>query len=261
MSDAVLQELVKCQADGQPCVLAVLVKVEGSAPRHVGAKMLVLHNGRTVGTVGGGALEGAVIKEADQALALGEPRLISYDLRPDLGMMCGGRTMVYLEPYGAPPRLFIFGAGHIGLALCQLTVDLGFRVTVVDERKELASEGRFPGAAALVHSFDAEQWKELDIQGEQTYCVVASAEHGVDTAVVAALVERPLAYLGMIGSNTKRRNLERELKARGVAEDKISEVRTPMGLPILAETPMEIAVSIAAELVKTRRQREKPPMP
>lgn len=256
--DAVITELIKCQTEGRPCVLAVLVKVEGSTPRHVGTKMLVLQDGQAVGTIGGGALEAAVIKEAEQALAQGKPRLLSYDLRPDLGMMCGGRAMVYLEPQGTPPRLFIFGAGHIALALYPLAVDLGFQVTIVDERLELANEQRFPGAAALVHSFDPAQWEPLDIQGEHTYCVVASAEHKVDTEVVAALVERPLAYLGMIGSRNKRRKLERELAGRGVPDEKVAAVRSPMGLPILAETPLEIAVSIVAELIQTRRRQDDP---
>ena len=253
MSRTVINEFARCQAEGTRCVLAVLVKVEGSAPRHVGAKMLIMPEGRTLGTVGGGALESAVIQEASAALENGEARLLSYDLRPDLNMMCGGRAMVYLEPHGAPPRLFIFGAGHISLALCPLAADLGFRVTVVDARQELADEERFPRAAALVHSFEPEQWEALNIEGEQTFCVVASAEHRIDTEVVGALAPRQLAYLGMIGSATKRRNMERELTGRGIQQERLDLVRTPVGLPIQAETPMEIAVSIAAELIQTRR--------
>ncbi len=258
MSRAVINEFARCQAEGKPCVLAVLVKVEGSAPRHVGAKMLVMPEGRTLGTVGGGALESRVIQEAGEALESGEPRLLSYDLRPDLNMMCGGRAMVYLEPQGAPLRLFIFGAGHIALALCPLAADLGFRVTVVDEREELANEARFPRAAGLVHSFDPEQWAALNIEGERTFCVVATSGHSIDTEVVGALAERPLAYLGMIGSATKRRNMERELTGRGIPQERLDLVHTPVGLEIHAETPMEIAVSIAAELIKTRRGEDAP---
>ena len=157
MPDDIIRELARFRADGVPCVLAVVVKVEGSAPRHPGAKMLIFGGGESLGTIGGGALEAAVMKEAPAVLAQGEPAMLKYDLWPDLGMVCGGRAEVYLEPHLTPPRLFIFGAGHIGLALCPVAAELGFMVTVVDDREGLATPERFPRAAALILSFDPEQ--------------------------------------------------------------------------------------------------------
>ncbi len=254
MSENVIARLAELISGGTPCVMAVLVKVEGSAPRHLGAKMLILGDGSSVGTIGGGALESAAISEAPAVLASGEPKLLSYDLRPDLGMMCGGRAQVYLEPHIAPPRLYLFGAGHVGQAVCPVAASLGFAVTVVDDRAELTTGTRFPQAAALIHGLDPAAWEALPFHSRDTYCVVATMGHATDTEVVAELVNRPLAYLGMIGSVTKRRALERELSSRGVAQDRIDAIRTPMGLDIGAETPAEIAVSIAAELVRTRRE-------
>ena len=236
-------------------MLATVIQVEGSAPRQPGAKMLMLADGTTVGTVGGGALELAVVQACTEALAGSEPRLLSYDLRPDLKMVCGGRARVFIEPLCAPRPLFLFGAGHIGLALHPLAQALGFAVTVVDDRPELASAARFPGAAALVHSYEPEQLAALPVD-RRAYCVVATRGHKLDTEVVQLLMQREPRYVGMIGSLTKRRAVERELVARGVPEQRLATLTTPMGLDIGAESPQEIAVSIAAQLVQVRHSAD-----
>ena len=251
MPDPVMKVLMECLEHDTPCVLATLVQVEGSAPRNTGAKMLVLQGGDTRGTIGGGALEGAVLEAAEEALRTGKPVLLSYDLRPDLGMLCGGRARVFIEPHGMASRLYIFGAGHVGKALHELTRRLGFHVTVVDQRPQLASEDRFPGCVGFVHSFEAERWDGL-VFDDNTYCVVATAGHATDTEVVTHLFEHQPRYIGMIGSMTKRRAVERALLERGIPEQRLETMHTPMGLSIGAETPEEIAVSIAAELIQVR---------
>ena len=251
MLDPVLKALMECLDNDTPCVLATLVEVSGSAPRATGAKMLVRAGGDTVGTIGGGALEGAALEAAEQALSTGEAVLLSYDLLPDLGMMCGGRARIFIEPQGSVSRLYLFGAGHVGMALRPLAAGLGFRITVVDDRPHLASEERFPGCAALVHSYDADRWEGL-LFDHNTYCVVATAGHPSDTRVVAQLFEHRPRYIGMIGSRTKRKAVERVLRERGIPEERLEAMHTPMGLAIGAETPEEIAVSIAAELIQVR---------
>lgn len=241
--------------EGRAFTLATVVKVEGSAPRHLGARMLVSADGASVGTVGGGALEQQVITEARAALEAGEPRLLSYRLKADLGMACGGSAAVYVEPMLPPERLFIFGGGHVGKALSNIATGLGFAVTVVDERAEFAAPGRFPGARGWpVQSYDPGDWGELGVDA-RSYCVVATHGHGTDFTVVRALMALDPAprYVGMIGSRTKRRTVEKQLREDGVPEARLPELHTPMGLSIGAETPAEIAVSIAAELVQVRR--------
>ena len=251
MSNPIMMALMQCFEDDTPCVLATLVQVEGSAPRDTGAKMLVLQGGDTRGTIGGGALEAAVLEAAEEALRTGKPALLSYDLQPDLGMLCGGRARVFIEPHGVASRLYIFGAGHIGKALHQLAGHLGFQVTVVDERPQFATEDRFPGCAGLVHSYDMDRWDGL-VFDDNTYCVVATAGHATDTEVVTQLFDHQPRYVGMIGSMTKRRAVERKLLERGIPEQRLETMHTPMGLSIGAETPEEIAVSIAAELIQVR---------
>jgi xanthine dehydrogenase accessory factor len=248
-------KLVECLERGIPCALATVVRTAGSVPREPGAKMLVLGDGSTVGTVGGGALEHAVIEAAREVLLAGAPRLLSYQLKPDLGMACGGSAEVFVEPLQRVDNLYLFGAGHIGKALCPIAAVLGFRVTVIDERRELANAERMPQAAAFVHGFDASVWQGVLLDGG--YCVVVSPSHAIDTGLVTVLLGRPgLRYVGMIGSKSKRRSVEQALAAAGLPSDALTRLHTPVGISIGAETPEEIAVSIAAELVRVRRGAE-----
>ena len=251
MPDPVMKALMECLDHNTPCVLATMVQAEGSVPRATGAKMLVLQGGVSRGTIGGGALEAAVLDACEEALRTGEPRLLSYDLRPDLGMMCGGRARVFIEPQGVASRLYLFGAGHVCKAVHELAAGLGFLVTVIDDRSHLASEERFPGCARLVHSYDGGHWDGL-VFDQDTYCVVATAGHPTDTRVVTELFQHQPRYIGMIGSLTKRRAVERKLLEQGIPRQRLATMHTPMGLSIGAETPEEIAVSIAAELIKVR---------
>jgi xanthine dehydrogenase accessory factor len=246
--------VVRWLEEGVPCALATVVRTEGSVPRQAGARMLVRADGSTVGTVGGGSLERAVVEQAQRAMTEGAQRALSYKLASDLGMACGGGAEVLVELLLPPERLYLFGGGHVGLALFGVARQLGFAVTVIDARPEFVSPDRFPGAAGFVSSYDPAAWGDLTFD-RRTYCVVATADHRTDFEVVRALfeIEPGPRYIGMIGSKTKRRSAERQLAESGVAAQRIAELRTPMGLSIGAETPEEIAVSIAAELVQTRR--------
>jgi len=241
--------------EGAPCALCTVVRVEGSVPRRPGARLIVRQDGTAAGTVGGGALELEVTREARALIARGEPRLLSFKLKPDLGMLCGGAAEVFVEPMQPPDRLYLFGAGHIGQALAPMAARVGFAVTVVDGRPELASRERFPEASAFVHGFEAEQWGSLPFDEERTYCVVVSPGHAIDFAVAREVLRRPTRFVGMIGSAKKRQATDASLREAGISAERIATLHSPIGEPIGAETPEEIAVSILAELVRVRRSR------
>jgi len=241
--------------EGHPCALCTVVRVRGAAPRRPGARLVVRGDGASAGTVGGGALELEVTRQAREVLAAGEPRLLSFDLEPDLHMLCGGQAEVFIEPMQPPDRLYLFGAGHIGQALAPMAARLGFAVTVIDDRPAMASPERFPEASGFVGSFAATEWSSLPFDLERTYCVVVSPSHAIDFEVARELLRRPSHYVGMIGSRKKRRATEESLRAAGINVDRIADLHSPIGEPIGAETPEEIAVSILAELVRVRRLR------
>jgi xanthine dehydrogenase accessory factor len=216
--------------------------------------MVVLGDGSLRGTVGGGAIEQQIIDAARALLEAPEQtRVIETHLTHELGMCCGGRMKVFLEKHGAPARLTVFGAGHVAHELAALAHHVGFRVTIVDARPEWATPERFPGCE--VRLTDPADHARALTGSEHDYFCVTTHDHPLDQAVVEALLAKPAAYLGVIGSRRKAERFRMRLKAAGAEDVALDRIRSPMGLPIGALTPAEIAVSIVAELVQLRRSK------
>ncbi len=245
-------EMAALVAEGRPFVLATVIESAGSTPQKPGSKLVVLGDGSLRGTVGGGAIEQQIIQASRALLASEEgTRVIETHLTHELGMCCGGRMKVFLEKHGAPPRLTIFGAGHVAKELAALAHRVGFRVTVVDARPEWANPERFPDVELRVRD-PADHARELAGGADQYYCVTTH-DHPLDQAVVEALVNKPSAYLGVIGSRRKAERFRMRLRAAGFDEAAVARMRSPMGMDIGALTPGEIAVSIVGELIRVRR--------
>ena len=244
-------------ASGRAAALVTVVESAGSAPRSAGARMLVFGDGSIEGTVGGGALERHARELATTALGGGEPCLVRLDLGADLGMACGGRVELFVEPLAAAPCLLLFGAGHIGLALAQLAQAIGFRTIVVDDRPEYAARERFASAHQIVTSFAPAALAALP-SGDDCYAVVATYSHENDFRIGSALLSRPYRFVGMVASRRKAVEFRQRWAAAGLPQPAIDQLQAPIGVAIAAETPEEIALSIMAELVRVRRQRPRP---
>ena len=236
---------------GETVALCTVVRVEGSAPRHGGARMVVWPDERFVGSIGGGALEHHVLAEARAALREGAPRLVSLHLTRDLGMCCGGATEVYVEPVSPVERLVIYGAGHVAKPTADMAAQLGFEVTVVDDRDDWNTPERFPRATRVVA--DPRAHARALATGAHTWVLVTTHAHALDQDLVELLLPRPLAWIGLIGSRTKATRFFLRLRAAGMDETLFARLRVPVGLDLGAETPEEIAVSIVGELVQVRR--------
>jgi len=248
-------DIAQLEAEGRPFVLCTVIASHGSTPQKPGSRLVVLGDGSLRGTIGGGAIEKQVI---DAALALladeaAQTRTLETHLTHDLGMCCGGKMTVFLEKHGAPAQLFIFGAGHVAKELAALAAHVGFQVTVVDERAEWLNAERFPNAARRLEQPDVVA-QALPF-GAQAYCCVATHDHPLDQAVTEVLVKKPLAYLGVIGSQRKALRFRQRLEAAGFTPAEVARFESPMGVPIDALTPSEIAVSIVARLISVRRKR------
>ncbi len=246
---------------GEPIALATVVRAEGSTPRSAGAQMIVWHSGRTLGTVGGGALEAQVVTDSLAALATGESSLHEYSLHGEepgsLGV-CGGRAQVFIHVLQPRERVLIVGAGHVAQPLAQVAAAAGFQVLVVDDRPEFLSGERFPGARTQVVSFsDLGATLRLD---QRTHAIIVTRSHAHDEEALLQLLDQPLAYLGVMGSRHKVRHLFQRLREAGHSEEALARVHAPIGLDIGAETPAEIAVSIVAELLQERRGRSGLPL-
>ncbi len=252
--------------DGVPGVVATVVRAEGSTPRGAGARMIVYADGRTLGSVGGGAVESRVIEEslgliavsAEQTVeedaprvATEECRVVTYDLGGDDGMTCGGKLEVFLESIAGAPAVTVIGGGHVGHAVARVARQSGFRVTVVDDREDMVSAERFPFAderlAGGVELLD----DPLRI-GTESMVVIVTRGHVYDKDWVRALVARSPRYMGMIGSEEKVERAFADLEAEGVSREDLARIHAPIGLDIGAETPDEIAVSVVAEIIAVR---------
>lgn len=252
----VLTEAARLLAEGRRFALVTVVRTAGSTPRKPGAKMIVRDDGTVTGTIGGGRIEIELISEARAALEDGAPRLVRRHLTKELAMCCGGEMEAFVEPVGRAEMLVLVGGGHINLALAEVAARLGFNLVVVDEAEEVAFAGRFPGAR-LVHDWEPRAWGVPF--GPEVYVVVATRDHAVDQKVLEQLAElqaRP-AYLGVIGSRGKLGRFRKRLEVRGVPDAWIEQVRGPIGVDVGAETPAEIAVAVAAELIAVRRREVK----
>ena len=237
--------------EGKPAVLCIVVDAGGSTPRKQGAKMIVHADGSISGTIGGGAIEKEVAEQAMKMLGSGKPVTLPFDLGADLGMHCGGKMQVYLEPLNPLKKLYIFGAGHIGKALAPFARELGFTVTLFDPRDGIFADPAFEGFECINRDyFEAIGEAPFD---DGTYIVIVTPKHLYDEDILAAVARKPHAYLGMIGSRTKVALLRKRFMAENILTgEELDRIDMPIGLPFRAETPHEIAISILAKMIDTR---------
>jgi xanthine dehydrogenase accessory factor len=255
--------LLAAQDQGMAVVLATIIGVSGSVPRHEGSKLLVYADGSFVGTVGGGALEAQVIKEALAALADGETRKLSYTLNDitagDPGI-CGGTVEVFVEPIGVAQTLLVIGGGHVGKALASLGKWMDYRVILADDRAEFCNPDYLPGMDGYVIGKPGEIAQQTRID-RQTAVAAVTRGLPVDIDLIPALLATEAGYIGVIGSRRRWAITRRALIAeRGIDAAQLQRVRAPIGLELEAETPKEIALSIMAEIVMVRRGGSGKPM-
>ncbi len=260
--ERVYQAALEAIRQGEPAALATIIAAEGSTPRG-SAKMLIYAGGRTVGTVGGGGMEARVIEEAQAAIVEGKSRELSYSLvddkrgDPDI---CGGDVRLFVEVLAARPTLLILGGGHVGQAVAEMGSLLGYRIAVIDERPEMVTAERFPQADVQLAGDVAQLVADFPL-AEHTYVAIVTLHHAPEDAlrhtrdqdILAILADRPVAYVGLIGSARRTALTFERAREAGVPEELLERVRTPIGLAIGAETPCEIAVSILAEIIAVQR--------
>ena len=311
-------------------MLVTIIADQGSAPRGAGSQMLVGSEGRIIGTIGGGAVEGKSDAMARQLLQEKRSCCHLFQLhagaKENIGMVCGGDVRVLfqyisgsdgqwqtlaaktlqmiaarqsgwlaLKTDGSAPsllsgngeavlgntisgktdkngwkpeqskdvfclplpigeRAIIFGGGHCAQALAPLLHTVGFRVTVFEERAEYGCRENFPTAEQIIIGDYTRIEDHLQFTDDD-YIVVMTNGHSYDLEVLDQVLRGDFAYVGVIGSRKKTAAVNQKLRERGVCEDAIARVHTPIGMPIKAVTPEEIAVSIAGELIYTRALR------
>jgi xanthine dehydrogenase accessory factor len=202
-------------------------------------------DGDVIGTIPGLALDA---DEKAQRLEMGSAALIEV----------AGAGRLFVEPVAPDNVLYLFGAGHISTCLAPLAKMIGFMVVVIDDREEFCNRERFPQADEVIVAPFTEIFNRIVIT-PTSYLAILTRGHIFDHTVLQAALRHSPAYIGMIGSRRKIDMIYRSLLEEGVSQARIQQVYAPIGLPINAESPEEIAVCIAAELIKIRADLRKNP--
>ncbi len=202
----IFQEIVRLRSEGRKAVLATVVRWLGSTPRRDNAKMLILEDGSTVGSVGGGSTEAAVLEEARRVLETEKASLRKFELTEQEaaqdGLICGGTLEVFVEPILPDPKVILMGAGHLGQAIAKAAHQVGFQVAVVDDRASFANSEHFPQAQETIVAPLEESLDSVAVT-ENSFILIVTRGHGHDQVALEKAVQTPARYVGMVGSRRK----------------------------------------------------------
>src|SRR3989338_2837242 len=178
--EEIFQTALEAVKKGQSCAFATVIEsTPKGTPRKAGAKMVVLEDGTIFGTIGGGRNEKAAQQECLKAIKVQKPAYVTYNYFGGKGQsICGGQIKVFIEPFAGKKHLIICGGGHIALPLSALGKILGFKVTVIDNRREFASKRRFPHIDQVIFGPYAERLKQVTVTPDTFIVIVAQGNEG-----------------------------------------------------------------------------------
>lgn len=252
---AVIDEIEHAYSDSKTAVVATLLNTYGShdseaarLSKGVSHKIVIREDGTPVGTFGNETVDTKIAQLARPRL--GHPCLETMTL--DLPQN-QARLRIFLETILPAPRAYVFGGGHVALSLSKILHFIGFDYVVIDDRKEFLTRERFPEAKGFVHHAFENVFDELALTSHSSYIIIVTRGHKSDLMVLEQAIRAGVKYIGMIGSNRKVQLLFQHLQKQGMKKGLLDNIHAPIGLEIEADTPEEIAISIAAELIKVRR--------
>ncbi len=236
----VAKEIDAAYEGGPSVALASLIR-SANGLGSIGSKLFIREDGSTEGSLGDLRLDHDAVKRARNLMAMGRNEYVITDEGVEY----------FIEAYTTPPQLVICGGGHVSRALASHAKPLGFRLFITDDREEFANAQRFPEADIVVAKKPEDALKELPIN-PNTFIVVATRGHRFDNVALAAAADTPARYVGLMGSKRKTILIYEDLVRMGLDEERLREIRSPIGLDIHARTPEEIAISIMGEILMFR---------
>ncbi len=243
-----IERIPELIASNKAVALVTVTAAGGSTPAEVGKEMLVDLTGLIGGTIGGGNLEFVAVRKAQECLDRGHSTTYSFDLKKDLGMECGGAVDIFIKIYSPATQLVLVGAGHIGRELYKFAEALGYSVVVVDDREEVATQQHFPNAKQILVGDIGELCATLELS-PSAFVVIATRGHKCDETALYHLIQKSPCYIGVIGSRNKVSVMMGNLRTRGIPQEKLDAVYSPIGLALGGGQPAEIAVSIISEIL------------
>ena len=281
----IADRLLAAVVAGQRLAVATAVSIDGSAPRTVGTSM-AFDGASVIGSIAGGCVEGAVVETCELVLADGIARTVEYGVSDEsafsVGLTCGGQLRIHVQLLGedliaalrdqrdlevcagfterAPVdrHLIVFGAMEFSAALSAAAQVLGYRVTLCDPRALFATSERFPGAEIVV-AWPTVWFETADVDDRTVICVL-SHDSRFDAELIALALGSPAAFVGAMGSRRTHDRRVASLRERGVGEQAIARLRSPIGLDLGASTVEETAVAILAEVIAARSEASTRPL-
>ncbi len=239
MTLAVIREIEAVYAASKTAVAATLIAEDRTA------NALLCEDGALLSTLGDDALNAQFVEFAKSKLG-----------QPFLQTVTFGEARVFIETILPTPTAFVFGGGHVAYFLAQTLHFIGFDYVVVDDRADFLTSERFPHARKFVcHDYE-NVCDQLDLTPHSSYMIIVTRGHAFDLAVLEQAIRRNVKYIGMIGSKRKINILFDHLREQGVSDETLQTIHAPIGIEIGADTPEEIAISIAAELIRVRREEQ-----
>jgi xanthine dehydrogenase accessory factor len=242
-------------------VVVTLTHFQGSAPQILGARMIAGPSGYFSGTVGGGKLEKHAIeaainfldsRESSMPISSPDSMSVTWNLQTDLGMSCGGVVSLLFEKQLQSNgwEIAIFGAGHVGQELARVLSRLNCQIILIDPRKDWLE--KLPTSRSLKSVLHASPENYVSQLSNQTFVVVSTMGHATDLPILQSALPRKFPFIGAIGSAVKAEKLKKNLLDLGVTTADLQGLHCPIGEPIGNNTPPEIALSIAAQLLRIR---------
>ncbi len=253
-----LEALATFKDRREPCAQVLVIGVKGSAPREVGARMLVAGGKLAWGTIGGGRLEHLAIERAAALCAEGAPRSFaeSFPLSEKAGQCCGGEVTLHFESFAwSRQRLVIFGAGHVAQAIAGLQDYIGLDVQLIDPRSEEELVPTLPSPRSFDVLFIDAPEEEIDTIPADSFVLVMTHDHSLDQEIVARVMRRgTFPYVGLIGSDRKWKRFRHRLLQRGFDESQLAGITCPIGVVKGSKEPRSIALSVATQVVERLNQ-------
>ena len=250
MAKDMLDLLLELRGRDEPHAVATVIETVGSSSAKTGSKAVIDRQGRVLsGWVGGGCAEATCCRAALDALGDGETRVVEIDMEDEVlgvGMPCGGRMRVYVEPVLAKPALWILGHGRIAEVVCHLGDLMGLRTLVIDRE---ATRERYPDAREIV----ADDLEYERLRPKPDDFVVVATQHKGDHESMTRALASGAGYIALIASRKRARLVLDYLRGQGFGDADLARVQAPAGLDLGARTPEEIALSILSEVVLKRR--------
>jgi xanthine dehydrogenase accessory factor len=247
-------DVLEAVAHRRIAATATVVSCSRGMPAKLGEKLLVVDGQLRSGGFAWDVLQERVLADTPSVLAEGESQSRTYKFDSDQtpSAASGGQVSVFFDLVLPKPTLVVVGAGHVAVPIAQVGRLLDFDVVVIDDRPSFANADRFPDASQIIVDDFSVALDQIEIT-PSTYVVLVTRAHTHDVHALRKIVQKPAAYIGMIGSRRRVYAVFKLLRDEGVSVDDLLRVHAPIGLDIKTETPGEIAISVGAEILKARR--------